>query len=179
MNEFIDLMLRSFLPYMVGQRQNLFTQVVLHAYCLEDIINQPRQPILSASKPFIRGKPKEIIAQTEVVRQTYRPIDTMPLQIPRTTYRVMSASIMTNTNESKKQTGAQCFPQRINQSQPLRPVQQFRPRKMLEEMAPTPNTVNVMFFRLKDMDFLKTVDPKETNSKSIGYSPKGVCHYHS
>lgn len=36
-----------------------------------------------------------------------------------------------------------------------------------------------MFFMLNYMSFLKPMDPKMTNPKSISYNLKTACHYHS
>ncbi|KAI4312336.1 hypothetical protein MLD38_037153 [Melastoma candidum] len=164
-DEFFQLLPREYLPYMIGQTITTFAQAVINADKLDGASRDGLIPPPSV-KPAIKPKPKELVAAAEHNKAAVPPTSYAPRSYAAVSFRPPVAANL-----------RQPAPMMVHQ-QP-KPTRQERPRRRLEDLVPTPDPLDVMFTRLRDMGFISPVDPKPTNPSSFGYNPKASCQYHS
>ncbi|KAI4372776.1 hypothetical protein MLD38_010968 [Melastoma candidum] len=166
-DEFFQLLPREYLPYMIGQTITTFAQAVINADKL-DGVNRERLIPSPSVKPAIKPKPKELVAAVEHNRAAALPTSYAPRSYAAVTTRP-PMPVAANPRP----------PALVMMHQQPRPARQERFRRRLEDLVPTPDPLDVMFTRLRDMGFISPVDPKPTNPSSFGYNPKASCQYHS
>ncbi|KAI4363788.1 hypothetical protein MLD38_019959, partial [Melastoma candidum] len=119
-------------------------------------------------KSAVKPKPKELVAAAEHNKAAAPPTSYAPRSYAAVTVR---PSVLVTANPRPSAP--------VMMHQQPSPARQERPRHRLVDPIPTPDPLDVMFTRLRDMGFISTVDPKPTDPSSFGYNPKASCQYHS
>ncbi|KAI4373036.1 hypothetical protein MLD38_011205 [Melastoma candidum] len=166
-DEFFQLIPSEYLPYMIGQTIATFTQVVINADKLNGVNREGLIPSPSV-KPAVKPKAKELVAAVEFNKAAALPTSFAPRSYAVVTIR---PPVLVAANRIP--------PAPVMMHQQPKLARQERPRRKLEDLVPTPDPLDVMFTRMRDMGFISTVDPKPTNPSSFGYNPKASCQYHS
>ncbi|KAI4380325.1 hypothetical protein MLD38_006529 [Melastoma candidum] len=166
-DEFFQLLSCEYLPYMIGQTITTFAQAVINADKLDGVNRKGLIPSPSV-KPAVKPKPKELVAAAEHNKAAAPPTSYAPRSYTAVTIRP-PVPVAANPRP----------PAPVMMHQQPRPARQERPRRRLQDLVPTPDPLDVMFTRLRDMGFISTVDPKPTNPSSFSYNPKASCQYHS
>ncbi|KAI4380500.1 hypothetical protein MLD38_006683 [Melastoma candidum] len=82
-DEFLQLLPREYMPYMIGQTFSTFAQAVINADKLDGVNREGLIPSPSA-KPAVKPRPKELIATAEQNRQSMRATPPPASYVPRT-----------------------------------------------------------------------------------------------